>query len=459
MQFIAGIPGILAAIVALSKGVPAAFLNVYLPVLFLLPDYYRWVLPALPDPTFNEAAILPIAGLFLWQFRRKWRFSLMDLLVLAFACAMGYSEFLNSGFADAQNLMFDQIAAFVFPYMLAKGLIEPNGLRVAFARRLVILLFAVSLVSVYEFRFGMTPWQLIFGRFFPGQGEGWVTTFRWGFARVAGPYGHSILAGLILIVGYRIQRWLEWSNLWEPRFRKLQNLNISKARLVTLGLLGGVIMTMVRGPWIGGIVGAGVTAIGRARNPKRALLFVAGILVVVGLPALAAFYSYASVGRANAKSVAQETAAYRKELIDKYVAIALEKSVWGWGTNGWPKVDGMPSIDNYYLLLALMHGLVALGLLLAMILVNLVRLLLHGIRYPSLGPPGSNLAFTLAGTYVVVLITIATVFMGTQVMPLFAVLTGWSEGYLLAARETSPAYGASHELHLATEFSFGRVVA
>lgn len=36
-------------------------------------------------------------------------------------------------------------------------------------------------------------------------------------ARIAGPYGHAILAGAILAVGCRLARWLEWTGGWEPR--------------------------------------------------------------------------------------------------------------------------------------------------------------------------------------------------------------------------------------------------
>jgi hypothetical protein len=73
---IAGIPGVIALFVCLRRGVAAALIDVYLPVLLLIPDYFRWVLPGLPDPTFNEAAIIPIAGLFVLREARRWRFSL-----------------------------------------------------------------------------------------------------------------------------------------------------------------------------------------------------------------------------------------------------------------------------------------------------------------------------------------------------------------------------------------------
>ena len=279
MQLLAILPGIWAIIVAFAKSPEIALVEVYIPVLLCLPDYYRWIVPLFPDPSFSHAAILPIAVIFCIKSKWHWKLSLGDFLVFGFASCVGYSEFLNAGYSDAQNLMFDMICLVVLPYVLTKGLVEPNGLRVRFAKKLVFCLFVISFVSLYEFKFATTPWRMVLDRFFPGQGAGWVTTFRWGFARVAGPYGHAILAGAILIIGYRIQRWLEWSGHWEPRFRKL-SLPIPKSRAITLGLVMGILMTMVRGPWIGAILASGVGMIGRARDRKLALSIVASVVVV-----------------------------------------------------------------------------------------------------------------------------------------------------------------------------------
>ena len=52
------------------------------------------------------------------------------MLIVALALEMAYSEFINTNYSDSQNLMFDCLANIVAPYMLAKGLVEPKGLRV-----------------------------------------------------------------------------------------------------------------------------------------------------------------------------------------------------------------------------------------------------------------------------------------------------------------------------------------
>jgi hypothetical protein len=173
------------------------------------------------------------------------------------------------------------------------------------------------------------------------------------------------------------------------------------------------------------------------------------------------FYSYASVGRINAKSDSQETAAYRFELIQKYLNIAEERSGLGWGRSTWPKVDGMKSIDNYYLLLALMHGMIADSLLIVIIFGTAIRLVRFEMK---LAPPkvrGSSFGFTLAGIFVGFAITIATVYVGLTALPVFAVITGWAEGYMLFGSASEPVgqVGRTAAAGAAPNFAFRRVVA
>lgn len=456
MSALALIPGLIALIVGLRRSAQVALLNVYLPVLILMPEYYRWRVPLLPKVTPSHAAIIGVIIVALIRKQLKWRFSFTDVLMIALAAGMSISEYTNAGYKEAQNLTFDMLGWLVLPYLATKALVEPLGLRVLFARRIAFLMFVVSVISLYEFRLGRTLFRLPFDPFFPGQGTGWVTTFRYGFARVAGPYGHAILAGVILLVGYRIQKWLASHDHWEPHFRRFR-FKYSKARVITVGITAGCVMTMCRGPWMGGAVAAIVYGVSRARNRQLAINIALACLVVIGVPAALAFRAYVSVGRAHATSVNQETAAYRKELMDQYTDIALRKSFIGWGRNTWPKVRGMESIDNYYLQLTLMHGLLALSLFVTIIISMMIRLGRFGARLTTLDPEASSLAFTFLSIYALIAFSIATVYLGTQLMPLLAVVTGWSEGLLItpharADQTTASIRGPS------LEFQFGRVV-
>jgi hypothetical protein len=212
---------------------------------------------------------------------------------------------------------------------------------------------------------------------------------------------------------------------------------------------------------MGGFIGAVLTAVGLSKNRKRMLLIMGGGLIAVGVPAGSMFYSYASVGRINAKSDSQETAAYRYELIQKYLDIAEEKSGLGWGRSTWPKVDGMKSIDNYYLLLALMHGMIADSLLIVIIFGTTIRLVRFEMKRPAPKIRGSSFGFTLAGIFIGFAITIATVYVGLTALPVFALITGWAEGYMLfdAASEPVGEPGQAVATDAAPPFVFRRVVA
>ncbi len=430
MSILAIAPALLAMLWLARFSCRKAYLDIYLFTLFALPGWCRFIAPGTPDPTFHEAAILPISLIYLWKYHRRWRYSITDLLVVLYACQVGYSEYENAGYKEAQNLLFDLIAAGLLPYLLAKGLLKEHSHRVDFVKRIVWLVACLVFFFAIEARLGFNPYRFLFDRFFPGQGDGWVTTFRYGVARAAGPYGHAILAGIVLLVAFHLQRWLNNGKYWESRFSKFNVPGLTKSRTLTVVLFAGLALTMVRGPQIGALIAAAVSFIGAGPNPRRRAGWVALAILAVGIPAGIIGYSYASVGRAAATTTSQESAAYRKELIDKYVDIALERSALGWGRNGWPKVSGMPSIDNYYLLLALMHGVPATGLLLLLLIVMIARLLRNGMRAGMLKPKGSSLSFRLAGIFAGFAFSVLTVYLGDNVIPIFFTLLGFADNYL-----------------------------
>jgi hypothetical protein len=198
-----------------------------------------------------------------------------------------------------------------------------------------------------------------------------------------------------------------------------------------LGLMGGVLMTMSRGPWIAGIFAIAIAAIGAARNQKRALILGGVFLAIIGPLTYSYTSDYSSVGRKNAATPEQETAAYRAELMTKYRDIALERPWLGWGEpNKFPVVGGMWSIDNEYLFLALRHGFVCVAIFALMFLVMLFRLLRCGLRSDR-PMQQRSLAFALAGVIVAIVVSLGTVFLGAQLFPLVFIMVGWSEGCVL----------------------------
>lgn len=415
---------IAAAVVALRHGPGRALLLVYLPVLLLVPDGFRAITPGLPDPNFNQAAIIPIVALALLRHGQRWRVSWMDGLIFAFALCVAYSDCAGRGYADAQNLMFAMLFSVVAPYLVGRLVIPAERLDVAVARRVVILVFAAALIGLIEFRFGFNPFHAVIGRLFPGQGDGWVTTFRHGVARVAGPYSHAILAGIMLTMAYRLQRWLQMSGHWESRFTLLP---LPKARVITVVLLVGLVMTVARGPWLGALAAAAVGVVGAARNRRRALYITAALLGLAALLGGMGLSNYLDIQPGAVMTMSQESALYRKVLFEKYLDIALDHAWFGWGLTTWPKVRGMESIDNYYLLLSLMHGVPAMLMLVVMMLGSAAACVRRGLREPvgSVSP-----AFAFAGIFLAVFVSLGTVYLGEQVLPMLFFVLGWAQGWL-----------------------------
>jgi hypothetical protein len=441
LSFIGFLPAIIAYRMATKYSPSDAFFRVYIPTLLLLPDYYRVITPGVPDPTFSQGVALVIFIVAMTRGGFKgYRFSHMDIVVLVYAALVFNSELQASGYSDAQNLMFTMLFSVLTPYFMAKSFIEPFGMRFEFTRRVVACLAVVSIINVWETRFGVNLFRVALSRFFPGQGEGWLITFRFGMARSAGPYGHALSAGIIMMMGFRLQRWLQFSGAWPDKVKHLGWLPIKFPQLMTLILTGGFFITFAKGSWLAGFLAGFVVAAGRMKQKLLAFTVVLVLLVVVGIPALTVFIGYASVGRANAKDDNQETACYRYELIQLYVDIAMEKEWTGWGLTKWPQVPSAPSIDNHYLLLFLMHGKLAFYCFLYVLIGTMVRLLIYGIGQPPPPRSGGSLAFTQASMYLGYIIAIATVYMGGQTIPMLFLLTGWSESYLkMRGRDYSPS--------------------
>jgi len=428
---ITGIPGLIALLVCLRRGPERALIDVYLPTLLLLPDFYHWMM--LGHLSFNETAIIPIAGFLVARSWRDWEWSVTDLLVVGYVIISVAAEYVNKDFYEARNAALRTICNSILPYIVAKGILPRKDLYADIAKRVVTCLVIVAIVNVYEFRMGRNPFDMVLSPFFPEQFTAiWIA--RYGFLRPAGPYGHAIIDALMLAIGYRLVKWLKWEGYWSGN---LPLVPINKIRFCQLWLLVGCLMTMSRGPWLGAGVGALVVFLGRARNRTKALVVTALVILLVGIPSVQFAKSYVWVERNQASSVMEESAAYRHELLQRYIAIVEESPVWGWGRNNFPTVNGMKSIDNQYLLLALTYGEYALALFAAIIVCTMARLVGFCRTHQGSAFPGS-IALTLLGCFVTIAVTITTVALLWQAVQLLFLTTGWSEAVALGRTQEQP---------------------
>jgi len=444
------LPAFAALIVCLLLGPEQALLDVYLPALLLLSHSCQW--PIWGQLQFTDPTILVIVLFLLFQPKYEWRWNIGDFLVVAYLLITVVSCGVNEGYKLGQNLALKEFCSIFLPYYVAKQMMGREQFAIEVAKRIAVLLTVVAIISVYEFRMGedlfLWPFSGIF-QLTPG------ALFRGGFMRTQGPFGHSMAQGVMMAVGYPIASWLDWKRIWHDR---LWFLPISKIRFCKLWILAGLIMTISLGDWMGAAGGAVVLLVCRARNRKLALALVLFCAAVLGPPIGSRFKAYVSVDINAAADQTQQDAAYRNKLLQIYIPIVKERPTWGWGTQ-YPVIDRMFSIDNGYLFTALLYGLYALGLWVAILVCSPICLCRLGLSLPR-GHPKAAAAFTLMAVYVIVAIcnTEGALMAGPQITRFFFLLTGWCVA-LLKSNEVSTAQAQVVASLPPARFVFRRVMA
>jgi len=421
MSIIILIPALVCLIALFRDSTAKAFLNIYLPVFFLFPIYYFWKVAALPPIDFAEAALIPIGLAIILKDLPRWRPAPMDLSLAFFIFTSCYADSLADRHTAFIFNLFSTLVTALIPYMIGKLLIEQRHVRIATVKRIVVLLCITCVISAYEYKMGQNPFALMFRHFFPGETFAWKTQIRWGFGRVAGPFGQSELAGIILIFGLVLALWASYYHVWEPRFRNFRRWPLSKSTsyiaLIALTLL----MTQARGPWIGAMVAVPIAFIGRSQRVLRTAIITVLCITIGGAALYVGLNRYTS---GPTTSQEQETAQYRQQLLTNYIPIAKEGGPWGWGQD-FPRVGGQGSIDNEYLFVALTQGWVGLLAFCLIALETMVRMFSSAVLAPE--KSDRYFAWSMLGIFLGLLVTIFTVFLGLQTFQLFFLLAGWSQ--------------------------------
>jgi hypothetical protein len=430
---IIALPACAALIVCLLRGPKQALLNIYLPTLLLLPHGFWW--PISGQFTFSDPVILIIFFFFLFQPQNEWHWSVTDFLVMAYLAITVISTGINGGYKLGQNLALKELCTIFLPYYIAKQTMSSQRFAIEVAKRIVALLSVVAIVSVYELRMGKDLFLVPFSAFFS---YGMTVVFRGGLMRTQGPFGHAMAQGFMMAVGYPIARWLDSKEIWHD---KLPFLGISKIRFCELSIVAGLLMTISLGDWIGGAVGAIALFAFRARYRKAVLALVILCAVVLGPPIWSRFSAYVSTTMDRVSDQTQQDVVYRNMLLQEYIPIVEERPTWGWGMQ-YPVINGMFSIDNGYLFTAIVFGVYALGLWVALLLWTLLRLVALAFRLPR-DHPGASAAASLAAIYLIIAFcnTEGALPAGPQIGVFFFLVTGWSAALLtsneLAEKDTS----------------------
>jgi O-antigen ligase len=332
--------------------------------------------------------------------------------------------------------------------MLGKLLIEPTTpgelpARKRVLRRFVVLLAIVACISVFDFFSGKSIWQMVFRHIFPDQPSQWPTQMRWGFGRIAGPYAHAILAGMIFLMGLIYCLWLRmFAPNWGRR-RIVNGLPFTFRGLVLWAIIAGLLMTQSRGPWIGVGLALVLALLVRTFSFRKAMLAFALVLAVFSVGAYSYGKRYTDVDINHAKNEEQRNAIYRRELLNAYIPVIEQRKAFGWGVTTLPTVNGQKSIDNQYLLLAAQQGLVGLGFFLMILLASGVRL----FRLASVPLPNEDRALVFAHLTILMglVAALTTVYLGEQALILLFFMIGWIHGMRPAGMNIGIGKGATQE--------------
>lgn len=441
MSFIVFIAMVLSVAVLLRQGLEAAFLRVWIPVFLIMPTVFWVNIPGLPDPNFAQAAIIPILLVLVRDRLGMMKLGPMESLLLLYISLRVFADFLSRGYSDAQNYGFYLLTSVVGPYLLGRYVISSRRMDIATARMFVGMFLVFFPFFLYEAKFWVSPVYKLISPFFPNAFSG--LSVRWGLARTAGTFEHPILACVMIVAVYRMHRWLCWAGQWRDRQpgllgwwqRQSAGLPIRLETQISVVLVVMALMTISRGPWIGGLVGAALVAVGNTRQRYRNLIWFGVGLGVMGLAGKMALDAYITPEVGEVLSGEAQTMLYRKELVERYKQFLFDRMWWGWGLTYVPKIPGMESVDNAFFLMALQHGVFAPTVFVGMFVFAIVTQIRFGLKA---APGTAPLGFTFSGVYLMCFMAFTTVYMGAQTEPLLFLLLGWGESVKARGHSTQP---------------------
>jgi len=417
--------------VKLRQSLESAMLDVFLPVLLLVPAIYFLRIPHVTPVSCCDVVLLPLGTAALVYRSHSWRFQRADLWVVGFAVAGFITDCINM---DLKTAVYDLVdpgfLGGVFAYVIGKLLIEQTGNREQFAKRLTVLLAAVGLISVSEFIFKYDLFVVVTHRFF-GQANYWGDQYRYGFDRVKGPFLGPEEAGIVFLMGFFLALWLWFLSRNRQNQDERQYLGLRRSTLCCVGILLGLVMTISRGPELGVALGYLIARVGLVKKRGLALI-VALILISSGL--VIAHQRTVELQATSDDASLDETqasAAYRTRLYEVYEPFAEEGGMFGWSAakyqktsaSKYPKTAAFFSIDNEYLFLWVTQGRIGLTFFLLIAAEGAIGLIRAILR--SQQAIDTCFYYCMGGMLAGLLVVLITVYLTAQGYMLFFVFSGW----------------------------------
>lgn len=422
-------------------GLETAFLRVWIPIFLLIPFSFTSHIPMVPIRTFAQAAIVPLMIVLFREKGHLIQIGRMEKLIILYVILRVSVDYMSRGYKDAQNYAFYMLSCLVGPYLLARYVINSRRVDVLTIKMFVLIFLFFFPMFIYELKFWVNPIFKIMSPMFPDAFSG--LSLRYGLARTAGTYEHPILAAIMIIAVYRLHRWLTWTGEW----RKPQTGWLGKIQgwlkpmpykfevQIAIILILMALMTISRGPWIGGFAAGTLVAAGNMKNRKKALIIVALVFVCGGAGGKLALDAYITPAEGQVMAEEAQTMLYRKVMVEKYTEFLMDKMWTGWGLTTVPTIKGMESIDNAFFLMSLQHGVLSPALFAVIFIYAIASQVKFGLKTPAgISPIG----FTFSGIYLMCFVSFTTVYMGAQTEPLLFLFLGWGESIKARKGEDLP---------------------
>ena len=410
-----------------------ALLSVYLPTLFLLPQDYSIRVPHLPELSISEICVIPLGVVALFRLVRKGSFVLMDFLVPSFLISLTISEVLYEKVTkDGILLAVVSFISMFLPYAIGRTMIEP-GNRIVVVRRIVLLVLLLGVPGFFEWRMGRNlyaPLGNVFGVAMPP-----TIQLRDGHGRFAAAFEDAELAGTAIAMAVALNAWLAF--LW--RTRTWQNPDalftfLEKYHIAEILLVAYIYLTQSRGPELALIAGYLILQIPRFKNMKVATAVVAVLLALGAAGAHQYFSELTNVTDINAiKDEQQGSALYRRQMLELFKPI-LERGGWlGWGYMSFPHAQGL----GYLAIMACNRSTInsctfnlgrenlALSSFILIAVESVRTPFMRSWRLQSLDDRA--FAVCMLAALVMLWITLATVYMGSQLPQVSFLLIGWGQ--------------------------------
>jgi hypothetical protein len=447
------LPALVSLILVIRGRVEIAFLWVYLPALLLLPNGYVFNVPHMPAISAAQGALIPIGAIALYRLVRSGVPSFLDILMVLFMICLGVSEITREHVTnDGVFLTFTAFLSIFLAYVTGRKIIEP-GLRHATVKRIIILILLMGPLGFYEWRMGQSLYGVVGQEFFQTTAVQSNVQLRAGRGRMAVSFNDAELAGIVFGMTLALNSWLFYRTKAQSSDSPKELPGwLEKVHLPGVLLFGYLLLTQSRGPLIGMAAAAVILQIPRFKSRKLATCGVVLLLATAAYGSYLYFLRYTNV--ADRLALADErrgSAVYRRQMNELYQPIAQEGGWLGWGYLSHPRIGGMPSIDNEYLLIQLSYGKLGLILFLLIGAETFRRLIVNVWRLKA--REDTAFAVSLLGAMAVFWITIYTVYMGEQLPQVAFLLIGWSQSIVPASAEAS----AIVEVPARPKFAFKRV--